>query len=56
MKPKNAEYKTFDILMGKLLKVPHGEIKSKLEEEKKRKKRKIKRPSSASPVSGGDGQ
>lgn len=56
MKPKSTEYRTFDNLMGNLLKVPHSDLKAKLEEEKKRKKRKAKRSSSASPVSGGDGQ
>jgi hypothetical protein len=54
MKTKSTEYKTFDNLMGKLLKVPHGDVKDKLEAEKGRKKRKPKRPSSASRVSGGD--
>lgn len=56
MDPKNAEYKTFDNMMGKLLKVPHSELKSKLDEEKKRKKRKAKKSSFASRASRGDGQ
>lgn len=54
MKSKKTEYDTFDGLMGNLLKVPHSELKSKLEKEKARKKRKTKRPSSASHVSCGD--
>jgi hypothetical protein len=56
MKPKTSEKDAFTYLMGKLLKVPHSELKSKLDEEKKKKKRKAKTPSSAFPVSSGDGQ
>jgi hypothetical protein len=51
MKPKNTEYETFDGLMGNLLKVPHSELKAKLDKEKARKKRKSKRSSSASRAS-----
>jgi hypothetical protein len=53
MKTKNTEYETFDGLMGNLLKVPHSELKAKLEKEKKRKKRS-KRSSSVSRASCGD--
>jgi hypothetical protein len=42
MKSK-TEYDRFTDLMGKLIKVPHSEIKAKLEAEKKAKKRKLRR-------------
>lgn len=49
MKSKtNTEYQNFSALMGKLLSVPHGEIKAKLDAEKAAKKRKKSRKSSAS--------
>jgi len=51
MKTKNTEYETFDGLMGNLLKVPHSELKAKLNKEKARKKRKAKRASSVSRAS-----
>jgi hypothetical protein len=44
------EFDKFDRAMGELLKVPHSEIKKKLDEEKaekaekKRKKKKIEQP------------
>lgn len=50
----NIEYDTFDRLMGNLLKVPHSELKTKLEEEKERKGRKIKTFSAAPVSSEGD--
>jgi hypothetical protein len=39
------EYKNFDRTMQALIKVPHSEIKAKLNAEKKAKKRKAKKPS-----------
>jgi hypothetical protein len=36
----SEEYDRFNDLMGNLLKVPHSELKEKLDEEKKEKKRK----------------
>jgi hypothetical protein len=47
MNPKN-EFRNFDQLTRELLKVPHAEIKSKLEAEKQAKKRKKAKKSSAS--------
>jgi hypothetical protein len=44
----SAEYDKFSRTMGELLKVPHGEIKAKLDAEKTAKKRKKARKSSAS--------
>jgi hypothetical protein len=43
-----SEYDRFESLVSELLKVPHGEIKAKLEAEKKAKKRKKSKKSSAS--------
>ncbi len=37
---KSLEYENFERAMQKLIKVPHGEIKARLEEEKATKKRK----------------
>jgi hypothetical protein len=42
------EYERFDNLMQKLIKVPHGVLKAKLDAEKRAKKRKKPRTSSAS--------
>lgn len=39
MKQK-TEYQNFADLMGKLIRVPHSEIKAKLDAEKRAKKRK----------------
>jgi hypothetical protein len=39
-KPSSREYKNFDDAMRQILKVPHAEIKKKLDEEKAAKKRK----------------
>ena len=47
MKTK-TEYDKFSELMGKLIKVPHSEIKAKLDAEKRAKRRKKARKSSAS--------
>jgi hypothetical protein len=47
MKTK-TEYDKFADLMGQLIKVPHSEIKAKLDVEKRAKKRKKSRKSSAS--------
>jgi len=40
-----SEHDAFVGLLGKLLKVPHSEIKAKLDAEKKNKKRKPKKTS-----------
>jgi hypothetical protein len=46
---KETEYGNFESTMRELVKVPHSAIKAKLDEEKAAKKRKkAKRPSSAS--------
>jgi len=42
------EFKKFDEKMKKLMKVPHSEIKAKLDAEKKAKRRKKSKTSSAS--------
>lgn len=44
----NFEYEAFDRTVTDLLKVPHSEIKKKLDAEKRAKKRKKSKPSSAS--------
>lgn len=44
---KNKEYENFDRTMREIIKVPHSEIKAKLDAEKAAKKRK-KSKSSAS--------
>jgi len=41
------EFEKFDRTMQSLMKVPHSEIKAKLDAEKKAKKRKIKKPSAS---------
>ena len=46
MKTSNSQFEKFDAAMKKLLKIPHAEIKKKLDEEKKRKG---SRKSSSSP-------
>ncbi len=48
MTKKNTEYAAFNDLAGKLLSVPHAEVKAKLDAEKREKKRKKSRASSAS--------
>ena len=48
MNKKNSEYDKFADLMAKLIKVPHSEIRAKLDAEKRAKKRKKVRKSSAS--------
>jgi len=45
MKRKTNEYGPFNELAGKLLSVPHTQIKRKLDAEKAEKKRKAKKPS-----------
>jgi hypothetical protein len=45
---KNKEYENFERTVTELLKVPHSEIKAKLDAEKAAKKRKKARKSSAS--------
>jgi hypothetical protein len=45
---KESEYAKFDRAMRELIKIPHSEIRAKLDAEKKAKKRKKARKSSAS--------
>jgi hypothetical protein len=45
---KRGEFENFDRLAREVLKVPHSEIKAKLEAEKAAKKRKKPKASSAS--------
>ncbi len=45
---KANEYENFDRTMRDLLKVPHAEVKNKLDAEKQAKKRKKSKKSSAS--------
>lgn len=44
---KNREFESFDRIMRDLLKVPHSEIKAKLDMEKAAKKRMAKKPSAS---------
>lgn len=50
MGKRSEEFQKFDIAMGELLKVPHSEIKKKLdaEKEEKRKRKAAKKASGAS--------
>lgn len=50
-----TEYDKFTDLVDGLLKVPHSEIKTKLDAEKQAKKRKKSKASSASRVADGKG-
>jgi len=43
----NDQYENFDRTMQQLLRVPHSEIKKKLDEEKEAKKRSLKRKNDA---------
>ena len=43
-----TEYQTFEDTVSRLLRVPHSEIKAKLDAEKKAKERKKSKQSSAS--------
>jgi hypothetical protein len=45
---KKSEYDTFEELAGKIMRVPHAEIRAKLDAENAAKKRKKSRKSSAS--------
>ena len=45
---RKSEYQNFVDLVGKVLSVPHSEVKAKLDAEKRAKKRKKARKSSAS--------
>jgi hypothetical protein len=45
---RQTEYANFENLAGKLIKVPHGEVKDKLDAEKRTKKRRKSKVSSAS--------
>jgi hypothetical protein len=47
MKKKSKEYETFTGMVDALLKVPHEEVRAKLEAEKAAKRRKKSRKSSA---------
>lgn len=47
-KQKSSEYDNFDSTMRKLIRVPHSELKAKLDAEKRAKKRKKSAKSSAS--------
>jgi len=47
MTKQNNEFEKFDSTMRQLMKVPHSEIKAKLDAEKKVKKRKAKKPSAS---------
>lgn len=49
-----SEFEKFNNTMRKLVKVPHSEIKAKLDAEKAAKKRKPKRTSASDRASGGD--
>jgi hypothetical protein len=51
-KTNSSEYDNFDHTMRELLKVSHSEVKAKLDAEKRAKKRKKSRTSSASRVAG----
>jgi hypothetical protein len=44
---KNTEYKTFENLTRQLVAVPHGEVKAKLDAEKKAKERKARKSSAS---------
>jgi hypothetical protein len=48
MKKKSSEYDNFDKLASSVLKVPHNEVKDKMEKEQEAKKRKKSKQSSAS--------
>jgi hypothetical protein len=48
VKKENPEYDRFTNFLGRLIKVPHSEIKAKLEREKLVKKRNKAKQSSAS--------
>ncbi len=57
MKPKSKtspEYEAFSKLLSQVVRVPHSEIKARLEAERKGRKRKSRRPS-ASRASNGKG-
>ena len=43
----SSEFGNFDRTMRKLLKVPHGALKAKLDAEKAAKKRKVRRPAAS---------
>lgn len=47
MTKESNEYDRFKSLMGKLAKVPHSELKAKLDAEKRAKRRKPKRSSAS---------
>ena len=49
-----TEFEKFDTMMKKLIRVPHGELKAKLDAEKRAKKKPSKKRASDR-VSGGKG-
>ncbi len=49
MTKTESEFDRFENLVKQIIKVPHSEIKAKLDAEKREKKRKKPRKSSASP-------
>jgi hypothetical protein len=49
---KSSEYDNFERMMQRLIKVPHGKIKAKLDAEKAEKQRKPKRTSASGRASG----
>jgi hypothetical protein len=49
-KHDSSEFNNFDRTMRKLMRVPHSELKAKLDAEKQTKKRKKSRKASASRV------
>jgi hypothetical protein len=55
MPKNNSEFQNFDRTMRELIKVPHSEIKAKLDAEKaaKDKKRKVKQSSASAREDGG---
>ncbi len=53
MKPKaKSQFDTFTAALKRVLQVPHSELKAKLDAEKAAKRRKARKKSSASRVSG----
>jgi hypothetical protein len=46
----SPEFQKFDKLLGRLLAVPHSELKAKLEEDKKAKEERKPKPSASSRV------
>jgi hypothetical protein len=55
MKRSSEEYDNFDRTMRELVKVPHSEIKARLEAEKAEKKKRKTKPSASVRASGDKG-